>query len=175
MGKTITISEENARKAFNEGTPEIRKMLSTLCAPHIFKTEPKRNYIDTFELVCEDAGEDIDDYEINDSMTYKEKWTKDLDALILLEKVFNVRPINRADTSESKWSAWHNVDKDKDAPAGFRLSFDVCGCGASRAVVGARPEFLEKADAEYVGTKFMWLHELIELVREPFKRLLREL
>ena len=159
MGKQLTIDADNARKAFNEGTPEIRKMLTTLCAPHVFKTEPKRNYIDTFELVCEDAGEDIDDYEINDSMTYKEKWTKDLDALMLLERVFNVRPINRADTSESKWSAWHNVDKDKDAPAGFRLSFLGCDYHYSHAFIGARPEFLEKADAEYVGTKFMWLYE----------------
>jgi len=159
MAKTITILEDNAVKAYKEGTPEIRKMLTILCPAGIFKASPKRDYIDTFELVCQDAGMDIADYEISDGMTYKEKWTKDLDALMLLEKVFNVRPINRADISENKWYPWHNVVKDGKEPAGFRLSFDDCLFVSSLAGIGARPEFLEEADSKHAGITFMWLYQ----------------
>jgi len=70
-----------------------------------------------------------------------------------------------ADTTQEKWYPGFDIEPDteqalEEGPAGFRLSFVVCGYGDSRAVVGARHACKNRELAMFMGKNFPTLYKL---------------
>ena len=159
MSKTVQQPDEaTLRKAYAKADDNGKKLLADLW-PEVFTRSPLE-WVDTTEKLCEAAGVDIANYEIKNSMTYKQKADKLMELLMLLEVVFNEgKPINRADTSQRKWYPYFNVIPDESVSGGFRLAFFVSGYDFALAYLGARPEFVEEKISTCVGKKFRHIYE----------------
>jgi len=109
----------------------------------------------TFTAICAATNKNEADYAPPANGTNEEMLIAYFRRTNLIAKAFNGSvKIVRANTMQDKWSIWTRVKPDSEEPAGFRLSFVVCGCGGSRAVVGARPEFINSQLAEEAFERF---------------------
>jgi hypothetical protein len=151
-------TEENLKKAYGKADENGKKLLADLY-PAVFTPRPPMDWVDTFEKVCEAAGVDAAHYEVTASMSYKEKANKLMDQLMLLEVFNEGKPINRADTTQQKLYPYHRIIPDVSVSGGFRLAFAGSACSYDHAILGARPEFINKKISDFVGKTFCHIYE----------------
>jgi len=115
----------------------------------------------TFTAICAATNKNEADYAPPANGTNEEMLIAYFRRTNLIAKAFNGSvKIVRANTMQDKWSIWTRVKPDSEEPAGFRLSFVVCGYGDSRAVVGARHACKNRELAMFMGKNFPTLYKL---------------
>lgn len=159
MSKVFQISEDAARVAYHTGTNEEKTLMERLFGADKFKGK-LTDRIKTVKDACIELGEDYSNYEVPESGTAAEMAAIYEKRLFLLERVFNegVCP-DLADTDQYKYMPYFQIIPDKKAAGGFRLSSYGYGYVSTHSDLGARPEFLRRDDAIYVGQQFVKEYE----------------
>ncbi len=131
--------------------------------------------MNTFAEVCAALGKNEQDYAINPDASNEVNEAMCRKRLLLLSKAAygDGMPV-LTNTKQWKYTPVHIIQKDNDAPFGFRLSFGgyVYDCVYSN--LGARPPFPTRADSDHAGMQFteeftQWMYYLNETYREFFR------
>lgn len=111
--------------------------------------------IKTFTDVCTAMDKDEQHYNVEAATTNEDKADICLKRVKLIAKAINgPQKLNLADTTQLKYGIWAWVNTDTDSPAGFRLSFVVCGYVFTVADLGARPLFADSERGKYAFHQF---------------------
>jgi len=114
----------------------------------------KKNYVQACDYLKRST-------ERPDVSKYSEKKQKRLNADHDLETILEANNMiandgepweaDLADTTQEKWYPGFSIDKEPDAPGGFRLSFYVCYYDGANALLGARHSCKTRSLAQFMG------------------------
>lgn len=148
--KTVSITEANALKAYEEASDKVKKLLEDLIGKEFFQ----RNIMDrvkTFEDACaiEEPSANMKillDYNgVDQDMLAAQAFAK----LSHIRKVLNEGWVpDWTNSSEYKYYPWFKHE------AGFGLSYGGCDLSNSYSSVGSRLCFKNRELAEYAGKQF---------------------
>lgn len=150
---------------FDNMTPHIingKKLLQKLF-PETFRSGPLREWCNTFELVCQAAGKDVYEYEVQeydeddmDAEDIKRNLDQCAARLELIGMVFREgRKMDFTDTTVNKYYPYHQIIPDKEERFGFRLSCSGYVYVYDVAFLGARPFVFDSDTAKFIGTTFI--------------------
>jgi len=152
---TVTITQENAFKAYSIADDNGKEFLSALLgetpkAPNI------KERIKTFEDACEALGIKPEDVLHSAHSSYL---TRDIEAINAFTKLTIIaRALNESwepdwtNDNQYKYYPWFNME------SGSGLSFDVYVCWRSYSTVGSRLCFKSRELAEYAGKQFISIY-----------------
>jgi hypothetical protein len=169
--QTITITQDNAVKAFNNAAPAFRAVLTDLLGADTFK-RTGTDWITNFRDVCEAKGKNVADYDVTAYLKPGDKVSVCINRLLLIAEVYNGDDwkADLSNTSQRKHYPYFNTIQDKDSPGGFRLSFNDSVYVSDYSLIGVRPYYKTDAISTHVGKLFIseyhqlavYLNELLQ-------------
>ena len=146
----LEITIENAKKAYQDGSKETRKLMEQLFGSSVFKTSKNWEEIKSFELACEQIG--VDPVELvknlqasgytDDEIAYKK--------LKLVISVINGTWVpDYTNSNQRKWSPYFNCQ------SGFGFQNANAGYGNSHTDLGSRLVLETEKKAIHMGTYFL--------------------
>lgn len=146
--KTLSISDQDARKIYPSALPELKTILEGSFGKDFF-SQKITDRIKTFEDACAETGINPNDENFRigtpDEIAYKK--------LKVIVKALNEGWFpNWNKSSEYKWRPWFYLDS-----PGFR--FHDTYCGRTGSTVGSRLCFKSEELCEYAAKQFIDLHK----------------
>jgi len=149
---TITITKDNAQRAYKQGDDSVKKVLAELLGKEAVTPQKITDRVKTFEDACTELGIDADQYleiEAFDGLLNDTASIKAHAKLIIIARALNEgwKP-DWKNSNEYKYWPWFNF-------SGSALAFFGCGCRCSASTVGSRLCFKSRELAEYAGRQFL--------------------
>lgn len=146
MQKTLTLSDQEARKLFPFATPEFKALLESNWGKDFFHQDIMER-VKTLEDVCRETGTDFTAF-----MLLKNSLAPDTfayETMKLISKALNEGWVPDWNDGTAKWQPWFYLD----GPSGFR--FYDSFCDYSNSVVGSRLVFKSEKLSNYAAKQFL--------------------
>ena len=146
----LEITLENAKKAYQDGSKETRKLMEQLFGSSVFKTSKNWEEIKSFELACEQVGADPVEFVKNlqasgytdDEISYKK--------LKLIIGVINGTWVpDYTNSNQPKWWPYFNCK------SGFGFQSAITHYDDTNATLGSRLVLETEKKAIHMGTYFL--------------------
>lgn len=150
--KVVTITEENAIKAYTEGTAKQKEMLINLCGKNLFLKDPK-DRIKTFEDACEDQETSVEAFK--EKYGFLDKSSYAFEQLKVITRSLNGGVV--MDYKNTSVYKYHPYFYAEGHAKGF--SFHDSDYGYELSVVSSRLCFLTADLATYAGKQFTEIYK----------------
>jgi hypothetical protein len=142
----LDIIKENAIKAYNEGCPDVKKILTNLFGKDVFVPANIMDIVTSFLDACKVTGDNPNDKKFTEGPIHRIAQEK---LEVICEALRQGVILSFANENQKKWFPWMKWDKQT---SGFRFHVALYDYSHACADLGSRLCVDTEAKAKYLGT-----------------------